>query len=117
MQSNERAKLWASRIGIAMVASASACPAWGDCDWTVTPPYCTDDVIIKVRVIDKKTVVDEVKGHKVIKRQFWSKNKVRSHINRAEKQCKRDKSTCEKSREWRAELSKHLMALQKSQKK
>jgi hypothetical protein len=119
-RSKERARLWAlgaAWFGFAMLASASLYPASADCDWTVDPPEClSGDRAIKLGVSKGKIVVDEVTGDKVVKRQFWSKNTVRQRIRRAEAQCKRDSSTCEKTRNWRGELSRQLEVLDKVRK-
>ena len=118
-RSNERARFrafMAAWLGLAMVASASLAPAWGGCDWSVDPPEClSGDRAIKLGVRKGKIVVDEVMGDKVVKRRVWSKNQVRQSIDRAEAQCKRDNSSCEKARKWRGELSRKLEVLEKEQ--
>jgi hypothetical protein len=117
-RSNKRARLWALGASwFGLVASASLYPAWAGCDWSVDPPEClSGDRAIKLGVSKGKVVVDEVMGDKVVKRQFWSTTKVRQRITRAEKQCKRDSSTCEKTRQWSGELSKQLEVLDKGRK-
>src|SRR5262245_16214109 len=118
-RSNERARLgapMAAWLGFDMVASASRPPAWAVCNWRFEPHECLHgDGAIKLGVRKGKVVVDEVMGDKVVKRQVWSKDQVQQSIGRAEEQCKRDKSSCEKTRKWRGELSRKLEVLEKGQ--